>query len=612
MTLKTISATDKPFTSAIGLQPIWSTQNTQGQIPTRGLGAENIVNENFSILEQVKADKGGSTKSLQQVEDLANLAIDNTRQIAIDGTINILFTRIGYMLNSAGQPTVSGWYAITEPIKVNKGTSIYYSGQNGASGNALVGYSDINLNNPVILLGSSGNYNNTNVITPNEVNYIIAGGLRPEFVPTPTPISLRIDSGLSGLKESTKLLTNRSQTPFVYLNYINASGVVTSSTDWTRTYFIDINAFMNAYVWGHSSVSNLAYYTDRDLSTNITASNMVLGAGWHFIDRSTMTIPANAKYVIISTSKNLSYFPNTYITLNTIAQMQSDISINTSDISTIKQSMSAINSTSKFMHMSFDDTINVFADLTAKASTYTSIFDNPFFKAIKGIHDRHGMVFSFYCWLESPTGFILSNTTTKFANEFKANSNWMKFGFHSRNTSTSYGNSITPETAKADYDSFITSIVAITGGIQSIDRAVRLHNFTGVLASMKAMRDTNIGIIGLLTADDSRDSYFLSVADYTYINAHDRIIDTVNHMRFFKSEKRLENAANISTYLSDFLTPSFANMSNDLVLFTHEQQIYPTVSGVVTTAMVDKIEACASWAYNNGYRFDYPMNVVLR
>ena len=222
------------------------------------------------------------------------------------------------------------------------------------------------------------------------------------------------------------------------------------------------------------------------------------------------------------------------------------------------------------------------------------------------------MVFSFYCWLESPTGFILSNTTTKFANEFKANSNWMKFGFHSRNTSTSYGNSITAEVAKADYDSFITSMVAITGGVQSIDRAVRLHNFTGVLASMKAMRDTNIGIIGLLTADDSRDSYFLSVADYTYINAHDRIIDTLNHMKFFKSEKRLENAANISTYLSDFLTPSFANMSNDLVLFTHEQQIYPTVSGVVTTAMVDKIEACASWAYNNGYRFDYLMNVVLR
>lgn len=60
MTLKTISATDKPFTSAIGLQPIWSTQNTQGQIPTRGLEAENIVNENFQILE----DEAEATKQV--------------------------------------------------------------------------------------------------------------------------------------------------------------------------------------------------------------------------------------------------------------------------------------------------------------------------------------------------------------------------------------------------------------------------------------------------------------------------------------------------------------------------------------------------------------------
>lgn len=60
--LKTILATATSFTSALGLRPIWSTKNTEGQPATLGKQAEEIINGNFLTLETEVAKKADEIK----------------------------------------------------------------------------------------------------------------------------------------------------------------------------------------------------------------------------------------------------------------------------------------------------------------------------------------------------------------------------------------------------------------------------------------------------------------------------------------------------------------------------------------------------------------------
>ena len=266
-----------------------------------------------------------------------------------------------------------------------------------------------------------------------------------------------------------------------------------------------------------------------------------------------------------------------------------------------------LSTSTKFIHFSFDDVNIVLQDLTTNASIYTSIFQNPFLSKLKELHDLYGAVFSLYVF-DNYNGWLLSSATTTFASQFSENSDWLKFGLHFQ-----YNSSTTSEFAISNYTNFINTISPIIGGVKGIDRFPRGHGFSGSLVSCKAIRDCSCGVVGLLTADDSRSEvYYLSTEQVNYIGSHDRFYDAVTFLYFMKTETRLESVSNINTFLADFLTTTRANQANDMIIFTHEQQIYPTVGGAITQAMVDKITACCEWGVANNYRFDFPMNAVLR
>jgi hypothetical protein len=46
-------------------------------------------------------------------------------------------------------------------------------------------------------------------------------------------------------------------------------------------------------------------------------------------------------------------------------------------------------------------------------------------------------------------------------------------------------------------------------------------------------------------------------------------------------------------------------------MFTHENKVYGHDTGLNTTnGMLSKIETCITWAIDNGYIFDFPMNIL--
>lgn len=65
--LKTILVTATSFVSTIGLRPIWSTKNTEGQPATLGKEAEEIINGNFSVLEAEASKKADETNASGKV-----------------------------------------------------------------------------------------------------------------------------------------------------------------------------------------------------------------------------------------------------------------------------------------------------------------------------------------------------------------------------------------------------------------------------------------------------------------------------------------------------------------------------------------------------------------
>ncbi|WP_430483178.1 BppU family phage baseplate upper protein [Rossellomorea marisflavi] len=257
----------------------------------------------------------------------------------------------------------------------------------------------------------------------------------------------------------------------------------------------------------------------------------------------------------------------------------------------------------KFMHISADDVIGLFEDLTLNKDLYSSIFENPVLGFLKALHDDYGMVFSGYCFYQNSINnpsFNLSQCTGAFSEEFEANSEWLKFGFHARMNAT-YENS-TASKAKEDYDLVMSELFRILGGGDSLDRVPRVHGYSGNLMSVEAWRDTNVfSVIGLLSAEDTRTSYYHSTYQRDFLQTHDRLIDHPNRMTFLSTDIRLESTENVTIELNSRKSNvAYGNKMDGLIVFTHEYLLSdPTVKS--------KIVACCDFARSNGYSFDFPM-----
>lgn len=219
------------------------------------------------------------------------------------------------------------------------------------------------------------------------------------------------------------------------------------------------------------------------------------------------------------------------------------------------------------MHISVDDTLEIFQDLSANKNTYTSIFDNPTLKFVKDLHDKYGAVISFYVFYDDgeTDGFNLSKTTNRFTADFTDNSNWLKFGFHAKNYKEY--EVINAYTEKLYYDKTINEIIRITGSTNCIDRFVRLDRYTADDNTIKALSGTNYGIKGLFIADDdSRKSYSLSKDETNECYLNDWFKDKYSVI-YTPTDVRVENIQDDEDFYS--LLEKIDSDSRKII-FTHE------------------------------------------
>lgn len=257
-----------------------------------------------------------------------------------------------------------------------------------------------------------------------------------------------------------------------------------------------------------------------------------------------------------------------------------------------------------YIHISFDDTIDIFQDLTNNKETYDSIFDNDTLDFLQVMHNRYGAVFSMFCFFENEDGsFNLGKCTNIYAEEFTANSSWLKFGFHNINGNGNLANA-SGRQAGTDYKKVINELKRITGSEKCIDNIVRLQNFAGGKEAINEMQKTTTGIRGLLTADDDRISYYLNVEDNDYIANNDWMWDSENKIYLVSTDLRLENIVfpynNLQKIAKD-------DKQNKIIeVFTHEWLFSSKYNSFIT-----KLKICATciFAKDYGYKWTFPMNI---
>ncbi len=226
---------------------------------------------------------------------------------------------------------------------------------------------------------------------------------------------------------------------------------------------------------------------------------------------------------------------------------------------------------SGYIHFSIDDSNDIFADLTAHSDYYDSIFQNQKLRYVKDLHDKYGIVVSFYVfysWNVEKGMFSLSECTNRFKDEFTENAGWLRFGFHAKDE-LAY-ETLTVEEELKYYNKTIDELLRITGSSECIDNYVRLDRFVATEDMLKEMADTENGIVGLLCSDDSeRQSYALSKQEQEILWANDWYVDR-NGLNYTPTDLRLENIGGIFDF---FVNLNALLGQKQLIVFTHEWKL---------------------------------------
>jgi hypothetical protein len=249
------------------------------------------------------------------------------------------------------------------------------------------------------------------------------------------------------------------------------------------------------------------------------------------------------------------------------------------------------------IHFSMDDVIEIFKDLTINEDEYQSIFDNKTLRFFRDLHLKYGLVLSCYCYFDNKNGFQLSRSTCKFKEEFERNSDWLKFGFHGYNKDSRYETEY-PLKAVSDYDNVISALIRIVGD-GSIDRIPRIHMYQGNKEVIRGFQNTEFGILGLLSADDDRKSYYFDEQESIEIRNHDLFRDSIMGLTIYPTDMRMENS-DIEEKLKEISSLNWIDRNNVLIFFTHEWAL--------NKENKRKIIQCCDFATMNNYKFEFLIN----
>ncbi|MCD8295939.1 MAG: hypothetical protein LUC88_00025 [Prevotella sp.] len=241
-----------------------------------------------------------------------------------------------------------------------------------------------------------------------------------------------------------------------------------------------------------------------------------------------------------------------------------------------------------------DDVINIFDDINSH--NYESVFENKTLGYLLKLHKKYGLKVSLFCYYQKGNGsFNLDKCTDRYRSEFENNAGWMRFGFHGLCSESDY-NKLSVDDALKDYLRTMDALSKIVGNV-ALDDTPRIHLFHGSREFVDTMRQSKYEILGLISADDDRLSYYLDSAQNNILRSEDVYYDTIAKIHLYPTDIRIENG-----HIDDFLSAlSRRHKDSDiLVVFTHEWQLKGFFNSLVIKRRIEKI---CQYAVESNYQF---------
>ena len=267
----------------------------------------------------------------------------------------------------------------------------------------------------------------------------------------------------------------------------------------------------------------------------------------------------------------------------------------------------------KHYRISSDDNILFLADITR--GNYKSVFDHPYLSVYKKAHDLYGAMVQINLFYEygeygasrfknPPECFNLSMMTDKYKEEFRANSDWLKFAFHSKNeTERPYANA-DPETILADEAAVRREVLRFAGEECYSFSTTTTHYGSGTKECVKALR--NIGFKALtgyfiIKGERPRVSYYLDKERVEKVEGRDMWLDRETDMLMVRIDKVLNESSNeLNLEYLDSLTRD-PHRGGFISIMIHEQYFYPNYIKYIENFEEIVLDA-AKLLYERGYR----------
>lgn len=259
----------------------------------------------------------------------------------------------------------------------------------------------------------------------------------------------------------------------------------------------------------------------------------------------------------------------------------------------------------KKYRLSIDDNIRFLQDVAANAGVYTSIFDNPFLKELKKLHDQYQTKVHFNLFYQSVGGeFTLSDLPDTFKKEWQENADWFRLSFHAYKEfpDAPYKNAAF-EVVKKDCD-LIREEIKRFAGDALLGPVTTVHWGEVNVEGARAMRAAGYkGQLGYFNVDDDQPtvSYYLDVERRRHMKKRFIWKDESEDIIFVRSSlvldrtKKEDVAATMNAYGN---APSGLPPYVDYL--THEQYFYADYAAYQPDYF-EKIERAVQWAKEHGY-----------
>ena len=261
----------------------------------------------------------------------------------------------------------------------------------------------------------------------------------------------------------------------------------------------------------------------------------------------------------------------------------------------------------KKYRFSFDDVIWSLQEINENKDVYTSIFEQPFFKLIKTMHDKWGTKFHANIYYETPRhgGFNLSQMTDKFKEEWIANSDWLKLCFHANadKPNRPYAH-VSYEQMYFECERVIKEIYRFAGKETHTNGVMTLHFGDCSVEGARALRDLGYNILtgGFFwnkpTGVDTRQ--YLDTEQCNILTKYGFYYDKEEDIYFFRHNGGIQHRPHeeISTHFDNMAEEYPFFQFKDIVL--HEQYFYPEYAKHQPN-YYEKMDETMKWCHEHGF-----------